>query len=224
MRFPKMAALALAGLLAACGGGGGGAGDTVSVTFDYGGARSRALYTSVDTGEPVGTVPGAHFAVISGELAPGVTLDASTGEISGVATQTGTYSATVELTISGYTGSAKSTFQQSVVDVSLTPAPITTYHAGGSFFIQLGTLTATGVEGVVEDAPHGVDLVYRMAAGSTLPSALTLDAHSGLISGIENLPVGVYPDLLLEAVVTVGGVSHVYTQPAVTLTMLPQGS
>lgn len=226
MRSMKMFSLALLALLAACGGGGGGSGsqDTISVTFDYGAPRRQAMYTAVYTGDPVGTVPGAHFAVVSGALAPGVELDASTGAINGVPTQPGSYSATVELTIQGYSGSAKSTFQQSVVDVSLDPAPITTFHAGGSFFFQLGSLDAPDTEGVTEDAPHGVDLVYRMAAGSVLPTPLVLDAHSGLISGIEGLPVGVYPQLVLEAVVTVAGVSHVYSQPAVTLTLLPQGT
>jgi hypothetical protein len=224
VRILKISAAVLASLVGAgCGGGGAGSGDTISVVFDYGAARNGALYTSVDTGAPlIGPVPGEHFQQVSGSFAPGVTLDASTGDVHGVPTQAGSYSAVVELTVSGYTGSAKSTFAQTVVDVSLVPAELTTYHTGGSFFIQLGVLTAAGTEGVVEDAPHGIDLTYRMAAGSTLPPALTMDAHSGLISGIENLPIGIYPGLLLEAVVTVGGVSHVYTQPAVTLTVLPR--
>ena len=68
------AALATAALTVACGGGGGGE-DTISVVLGYGQAApaKSAEYTPYDSGSPVGggAIPGAHFAVASGQLAPG---------------------------------------------------------------------------------------------------------------------------------------------------------
>jgi hypothetical protein len=198
-----LVAVAMGALVSACGGASGGD-DTLTVVFDYGQqARKSAVYTWSDSGSPVGgaTVPGAHFAVASGNLAPGTSLDASTGEITGYPSTTGTYSAVVQLTVSGYKGAGTSMVTQVVDPIVMTPSVWTSVNNLSSVIFEIGYLQSdAGV--ITEDTPHGLRLDYHLAAGSgPLPPGMTLDASSGQIQGTYGAPVGIYPDIVMEAAV-----------------------
>jgi hypothetical protein len=215
-------ALAMAAMVSACGGGGGSGGDdTLTIAFDYGQARKSATYTWSDSGSPTGgaTVPGSHFGIVSGNLAPGTSLDASTGEVTGYPSATGTYSAVVQLTVSGYKGSGTSTVMQVVDPIVMTASVWSSVNNLSSVIFQIGDLQSdAGV--ITEDTPHGLRLDYHLAAGSgPLPRGMTLDASSGQIQGTYGAPVGVYPGIVMEAAVINPDSTHVYTLAPFTLTV-----
>jgi hypothetical protein len=228
-RATKLAAGAAAvlacALVSACGGGGGGD-DTLTVAFGYDQGRKSAVYTWADSGSPVGgaTVPGARFAITSGNLAPGTSLDASSGEVTGYPTTTGTYSAVVQLTVSGYKGSGTSTVTQVVDPIVMKPWGLGSFDNRSSVIIEIGYLDSDA-GAVTEDTPHGVTLDYHLAADSApLPAGMTLDASSGQIQGTYGAPAGVYPGIVMEATVVSPGGSHVYALAPYTLTVTQGGS
>ncbi len=217
-------ALVLGALVSACGGGGGD--DTLTVAFGYDQGRKSAIYTWSDSGSPVGgaTVPGAHFAITSGSLAPGTSLEASTGEVTGYPSATGTYSAVVQLTVGGYKGSATSTVTQVVDPIVMTPSIWTSVNNLSSVIFEIGYLQSDA-GAITEDIPHGLRLDYHLAAGSApLPPGMTLDASSGQIQGTYGAPVGVYPGIVMEAAVINPDSTHVYTLAPFTLTVTQGGS
>lgn len=227
------AVLAAAALLCACGGGGD-AGGTLTVVFDYGAQQSTPTrsveYCWYDSNSPVGgastpgaVVPGAHYVIVSGSLAPGTSLDASTGVVSGYPSATGTYAATVQLTVSGYKGAATSTLTQQVYPITIEPQTFSTVNNLSSVILQIGYLDSLG-GGVTEDRPHGLTLDYHLAAGSApLPPGMTLDSHSGQIQGTFGAPAGVYAGIVMEASVINPQSTHTYTLAPYTLTVVHGG-
>ena len=222
------AVLATAAMTAGCGGGGGGGEDTISVVLGYGQAApaKSVEYTPYDSGSPVGggAIPGAHFAVTSGQLAPGTSLDTTTGVVKGWPSATGTYSATVQLTISGYKGAATTTLTQQVYPIQIKPEMFSTVNNLSSVILQIAYLDSEGGL-VTEDTPHGLTLDWHLAAGSApLPAGMTLDAGSGQIQGTYGAPVGVYPGIVMEVSVINPQSAHVYTLAPYTLTVVHGGS
>jgi hypothetical protein len=130
----------------------------VAVNGSYG-------YTFTATGFPAAT-----FAVSSGNLPPGLTLDATTGQLSGTPTTSGTWSFAVTAT-NGVEPAAVGTSHSLTVTspVALTapnpPAGIT--DVGYSY----------GFEATGYPAPQ-----FTVASGS-LPPGLTLDPSTGVLSG-----------------------------------------
>jgi hypothetical protein len=132
----------------------------------------NSAYTTSLSG--TGGTPAYSWTLQSGQLPPGVTLNASSGAIAGTPSQAGSYSFTVKLTDSGNPA------QTSVANLSINIAAVdpalqittTTLPAGETGSAYNATLTATG--GV---APYSWSLT-----GGTLPGGLTLSA-AGLISG-----------------------------------------
>ena len=224
-RCGRLVAAIAGSLLCACGGGADSQ-DTLTVAFGYDQGRKSAIYTWADSGSPVGNapVPGAHFAVTSGQLAPGTSLDAGTGEVTGYPSATGAYSANVQLTVSGYKGAATSTVTQFVDPIVMTPSVWTSVNNLSSVIFEIGYLDSDAGM-VTENTPHGLTLDYRLAAGSApLPPGMTLDASSGQIQGTYGAPVGVYPGIVLEAAVINPDSTHVYTLAPFTLTVTHGGN
>ncbi len=217
-------AAAVCALLCACGGGGGGD-DNLTISFGYSVDRKTPIYTWADSGSPVGStsMAGEHFVITSGSLAPGTSLDASTGQVTGYPTATGIYSAVVQMTVSGYKGSGTATVTQDIVPIVMTPWGLGSFDNASSAIIEIGFLDSEiGV--VTQDVPHGVMLDYHLAANSAaLPAGMTLDASSGQIQGTYGAPAGVYPGIVMEATLTNPVGSHVYSLAPYTLTVTQGG-
>ena len=121
-----------------------------------------------------------QYAVTSGSLPTGLSLDAGSGTISGTPTTAGTYQVTItatDSTPSPDTGSNAYTLQIAppAVTLFLSPASLPAATAPGECpaFTYEETITSSGGTG-----PYR----YSVTAGS-LPPGLSLDARSGTISG-----------------------------------------
>lgn len=118
-----------------------------------------------------GGTPPYQFSVTSGTLPPGISIDASTGAISGTPTQTGTSSITVQVTDAGQqTASQKLTLKiaSTLAFTTVSPLPGAT---GGSAYNQ--TIAVTG----------GTTPYTFSIAGGSLPAGITLDP-TGKLAGI----------------------------------------
>ncbi len=117
-----------------------------------------------------GTAP-ITFSVLSGSLPGGLSLDTSTGEISGTPTTAGSYSFTIRAT-----DDAAATDDQALsIDVSPGPPDITTTslpdgHVGDAYS---ETISLTG----------GVGSITWSVLSGSLPAGLSLDTSTGEISG-----------------------------------------
>ncbi|MDY2626537.1 MAG: putative Ig domain-containing protein [Coriobacteriales bacterium] len=153
--------------------------------------------TLAATGSPAPT-----WRVTEGALPEGMTLDASTGVLSGTPAATGTYAFTVEAANEHGTA-AKSlsvTVAQrpSVVTTSLTDA-----LAGREY---AATLEATGFPAVT----------WSLAEGTTLPAGLSLDAHTGALTGTPT-QAGTYN----FGVVALNGVGQAQRELSLTVNQAP---
>ncbi len=136
------------------------------------GGQVNSAYTASLSG--TGGTPAYSWTLLSGQLPPGLALNASSGAIAGTPSQSGSYSFTVKLTDSG------NPVQTDVANLSISIAAVnsplqvttTSLPAGETGSAYTATLGATG--GV---APYS----WSLAVG-TLPSGLTLSA-AGQVSG-----------------------------------------
>ena len=119
-----------------------------------------------------GGTPPLVWAVASGSTLPaGLTLDSSTGVLSGTPIATGTTTFTVDLT----DANGARTTETFTLTVNAAPAIITTSLPAATVNTAYSqTLTATG------GTPP---LAWAVASGSTLPAGLTLDSSTGVLSG-----------------------------------------
>jgi hypothetical protein len=148
------------------------------------------------------------FAVSAGSLPPGLTLNSSTGVISGTPTTAGAYTFTV--TATNAVGSASVTYSQNVTAPAATvpaftsPAPAASIVAGRPYTV---TVTASG------STP-----TYAVTAGS-LPLGLTLNSSTGVISGTPTTP-GAYT-FTITATNVAGAASVTYSQRVTAAVRLP---
>ncbi len=116
------------------------------------------------------------WSILSGSLPAGLTLNSSSGVISGTPTATGTSSVTVEVT------DADSDTATQSLSIKVTTAPLTVDSEG----------TWTGTEGVAFSltlVASGGTAPYTWSVSSgSLPTGLTLNAGTGVISGTPTTP------------------------------------
>ncbi|SFA99020.1 Putative Ig domain-containing protein [Collimonas sp. OK607] len=137
------------------------AGGTVAVSY------SAAISASG------GAAPYA-YSLVSGALPAGVTLNASTGALSGTPSAAGTFSFTVRgLDANNFSGSQAYSLAIAAATVTLNPATLPNPTAEAAY-----TTTLTAVGGT---APYSFAV-----AGGALPSGLTLNSATGVLSGTAN--------------------------------------
>ena len=123
-----------------------------------------------------GGTPPYTFSIVSGSLPPGLTLNTSTGEITGTPTTAGTFSFTAKVVDS--TGFATAT-----VNCSITVKPPA---------IKLVCPTNTGEVGVFYNsslvATGGVPPYTFSIVSGSLPPGLTLNTSTGAITGTPTTP------------------------------------
>jgi len=118
-----------------------------------------------------GGVPPYTFAITGGSLPPGLTLNTTTGAITGTPTTAGTYTFTVKVTDSiGQTGSTSCTI---TIPTGVSPSCTSLPGSGTVGTPYTGTLTASG--GV---PPY----TFAITSGS-LPPGLTLNTTTGAVTG-----------------------------------------
>ena len=122
-----------------------------------------------------GGVPAYHWSIISGTLPAGLSLNTTSGTISGTPTATGTSNFTIQVT-----DSEAPTAQTATANLSITvtnPPPLqittTTLPDGTTGTAYSATVTATG----------GVQPYTWSVSSGNLPNGLTLNTGSGVISG-----------------------------------------
>ena len=179
------------------------AGGTAQVGIAY----SSALVAS-------GGVPPYTFSIISGSLPPGLTLNASTGAITGTPTQAGTFNFTAQVVDS--TGSKAGTATASC-SIVVSPPAITLTCAGGTAQVGIAYSSALVASGGVP--PY----TFSIISGS-LPPGLTLNASTGAITGTPtqagtfNFTAQVVDSTGSKAGTTTASCSIVVSPPAITLT------
>ena len=238
----KAAAATACVALVSCGGGGGGSSGTsgggtigggggtlpcaagdLCVSFTYEPSTPARMLTgsiSPDYASELAAVP-AHFTLVSGSLPPGMSLNPSTGVISGTPTTNGFYSPTVQLSVDGYSGTVKTQAAIQVLDPDLTllPPQLPIGTMGGSVqFYVLGTalakqslyLSADGNSNeVLATPPYGSGTTFSVIGSVPLPPGLGLDPATGALTGTPT-QAGVWIVQLQANIVSAGG-SAVFT-------------
>ena len=147
--------------------------NTVSVTNP--GAQSDVSGTAI-TAVPITATDSSSTATLTysdgGTLPPGLSIDPTSGSITGTPTTGGTYTVTITATDdAGYSGSA--TFTWTIANTVSVTSPGDQTDGSGTAITAV-PITAT-------DSSDGATLTY--SDGGTLPPGLSIDPSSGSITG-----------------------------------------
>ena len=132
------------------------------------GGMVGAAYNQMVSGSPVGSY---NYSVTSGALPTGLTLNATTGAITGTSSQAGSFAFTITASVSGCSGARS--FTVTIDCPAITLASLGNATAGVSF------------SGNVAASPGGA-YTYSMQSGS-LPSGLTLNPSTGAVTGLPSV-------------------------------------
>jgi surface protein len=123
----------------------------------------------------IGGIGAITYSISAGTLPNGLTLNSTTGEISGVATVANTFNFTVQAKdVNNCLGTKGYTIQTICPTITISPANLNNATVGTNYS---QTLTQVGGIGAI---------TYSISAG-TLPNGLTLNATTGEISGVATV-------------------------------------
>ncbi len=181
---------------------------TTILGLNYQAANTYTVGTPIPVNppNPAGGTP-RLYEVAGGALPPGLSLDPTTGRITGTPTAAGVYTLTIRATNSA--NSASQTLQITVVPavpLALSYATPQLFPAASAIALQAPALT---------QSTPGIATTYAVTSG-TLPAGLTLNAD-GTITGTPTVP-GVYP----FTVTATNGTRTATASPTYTVT--PAGS
>lgn len=165
--------------MSGCGGGGGSSGNLpngnlVVTTYTYANNNgSYPLWSQVNISPSLSSLGSNSptFTLISGTLPPGLSLDSSSGKISGQANGTGSYIVTIRLTVSGFTGSIDRS-----VFITITAPTLSYGNCGG----PVGAAISSSP--ILSWIPPAATKSYQLTAGA-LPPGLSFDPATGIVSG-----------------------------------------
>lgn len=171
-------------LLGACGGGGDSASSTdngpLVVDFSYPAVNNfgyealAPMTISADINGLSGNAP--HCALQSGQLPAGVTLNSGNCSLAGTPGEAGQFSATVRLTVSGYSGYVDT-------PISITVNRLTFIYGFDVAGVAWGTDFATTTPSWSQWWPDSGDSVTYRLDPATSAAGLSIDAGTGVISG-----------------------------------------
>ena len=149
-----------------------------SLRLSYATPQTFAAGIAVATQSPalVNPTPGmpTTYAVTTGQLPAGLSLNATNGAITGAPTTPGVFAFTVTATHGTRTATSSPTYTvTSATPLTVAYATPKTFTAGTAIVMQAASLT---------DATPGVATTYTLSGG-TLPAGLNLDATTGAITG-----------------------------------------
>ena len=159
-----------------------------------------------------GTAP-VTWSLATGTLPSGLTLNSSTGAITGTPTAAGTSAITVQVTDSASPADSLTTALSMTIDTSQAALAISTTELPNG---SIGTpydqiLTATG---------GATPLSWSVSAG-LLPPGLSLDAKTGEITGTPTFTAGQAPSFTFNVAVTASSSTPLTAQKQFTLTPIP---
>ena len=134
-------------------------------------AGTAYSFTLTATG---GTTP-YTWSVAAGSLPSGLTLNSSTGQLSGTPSQSGTFSFTAQVSDPGTTVQTATKALGLVVSATSTVSITTAVLPSG----QVGTAYSATVAATGGSTPYS----WSLAAGSSLPAGLSLNSSSGALTG-----------------------------------------
>ncbi|HEX9001860.1 MAG TPA: putative Ig domain-containing protein, partial [Blastocatellia bacterium] len=177
------------------------------------GGTIGAAYNQTVSATPSGVAGSYGYSVTSGALPNGLTLNASTGAITGAPTTSGTFSFRIAATAGDCSGARDYTVTIACASVAITTTTLSAGTAGTAYSQTIAVTPA---------APAG-SYTFSLLTGS-LPSGLTLNSATGGLSGMPNA-AGSHSFTIKATAATGCVATQSYTLvincPAITLSTLP---